>query len=165
MSTESSGQSTGVLFICLGNICRSPMAEAIFSNMVSEAGLSHRIFCDSAGTASYHIGSQPDKRTLEVLNEAGITYRHQARALVHGDFERFDHVIALDHSIMADTLIRAGNHHTKVRMLGMAGETVVVPDPYYDDIHAFREVYALLNIHCAYLLSELQQSFAQHASQ
>src|SRR4051812_17042874 len=85
---------TAVLFVCLGNICRSPVAEGIFRHLVNKAGAD--IHVDSAGTASYHIGELADKRARKVCAERGITLTHKARTFTKEDFDTFDYILAMD---------------------------------------------------------------------
>ena len=86
----------GVLFVCLGNICRSPMAEAVFGHLVTEAGMEDVFRIDSAGTASYHIGDQPHRGTRKVLGAHGIVYRHSSRMVSSVELDEWDYVIAMD---------------------------------------------------------------------
>src|SRR4051812_2291384 len=109
-----------VLFVCLGNICRSPMAEGIFNKLITERGLQHQFSCDSAGTAGYHIGELPDYRTRKVceLNETPLD--HRGRKLSKGDVQEFDLLLAMDQANYYDILHQLGfneENQGKVRLL------------------------------------------------
>ena len=133
-----------VLFVCLGNICRSPMAEGVFQHLVDEAGLSDRIEVDSAGTSSWHIGESAHRGTRNVLRQHGIAY--DGRAPDHAcDFDQFDYILAMDDSGLADLRAMLPNgSQAVVRRLDFADgiTTREVPDPYYDG--RFEEVYKLV---------------------
>ncbi|MFA6259953.1 MAG: low molecular weight protein-tyrosine-phosphatase [Bacteroidia bacterium] len=136
----------GVLFVCLGNICRSPMAEGVFRHLVEERGLAHRFHIDSAGTASYHIGELPDERARQVCLEKGIVLRHKARAIHSQDANEFNYLVVMDHSNKRDLDIFF-NKYSKKNIL-LFGEwfnaPVVIPDPYYGKLEGFYEVYDLV---------------------
>ena len=85
-----------VLFVCLGNICRSPMAEEVFKEVVKDKGYSSKFHVDSAGTAGYHIGKQPDRRTLEVLANNGLKSKHLGQKMGVEDLDNFDHIVVMD---------------------------------------------------------------------
>ena len=131
-----------ILFVCLGNICRSPMAEGIYNHLV--AGNQ----ADSAGTAAYHIGERPDHRTLKVLKRHGIETPHLAQKVSLSHFEEFDYLVAMDQSNHEDLLRLAGEHRSKVLLMrdfdthGTGGD---VPDPYYGSQADFEEVYNILD--------------------
>src|SRR5690349_9868133 len=106
-----------VLFVCLGNICRSPMAEALFRHLVAQAGLSDRIVADSAGTGAWHTGEPPHHGTRRVLRERGIDYSHRARVIAPDDFTHFDYIVALDSENLADLRAMARGSHPKISRL------------------------------------------------
>ncbi len=140
---------TGVLFVCLGNICRSPMAEGAFRVAAQERGLA--VHVDSAGTASYHVGQSPDPRAIEAARANGIDIAGQsARQLERDDFYRFRHIIALDRANLEAIRIKAPRDGTaSLAMLldaveGRRGEPVA--DPYYGDAAAFDAAWRVINL-------------------
>lgn len=156
----SSAKPVSVLFVCLGNICRSPMAEGVFRNLTNyntpdQHPLISRI--DSCGTASFHSGSQPDSRTLAVLKDkAGLpNYRHQARKIKNpSDFEEYDYVIAMDEDNLIDLRdmvkrakkreLSSGEEMKKVYLYGIFGGKSAdeeVQDPYYGGKDGFEIAY------------------------
>jgi len=160
MSTSSPYK---VLFVCLGNICRSPAAEIIFNDAVKRAGLSAYIKVDSCGTASYHTGSRPDSRMLAALERAGYTYGgHRARTFRRADFSDFDLIIPQDYSNEEDILCLSRNNADAAKVKGMwtwfgADETEkAVPDPYYGGPAGFDAVVALLARASQNLLAEVR---------
>jgi len=136
-----------ILFVCLGNICRSPLAEGILRYKANEDNLD--ITVDSAGTSNYHIGQSPDPRAISVAYANGIDISNQkARQFRLKDFENFDYIIAMDKSNYSELLDLAGNtQNTKKIKLYMnfayPDSNIDVPDPYYDG--RFEEVFSLLN--------------------
>ncbi|MBU7580024.1 MAG: low molecular weight phosphotyrosine protein phosphatase [Porphyrobacter sp.] len=139
----------GVLFVCLGNICRSPMAEGAFRAAAQQRGLA--VDVDSAGTASYHVGHQPDPRAIMVARDNGIDIAGQsARQLERDDFYRFGHIIALDRANLEAVRLKAPRDATaSLAMLldaveGRRGEPVA--DPYYGDTAAFEAAWRVINI-------------------
>jgi len=150
-----------VLFVCLGNICRSPSAENIMRHLVSEAGLADRIKCDSAGTSSYHIGSAPDRRMNEAARRRGLTLVGSARQFERIDFESFDRIVAMDRSNYRDILMldRAGHFNDKVVMMCdycCNYDLKEVPDPYYGGEEGFNRVIDLLFDACEGLLADIK---------
>jgi protein-tyrosine phosphatase len=139
----------GVLFVCLGNICRSPMAEGAFRVAAQDRGLVCSV--DSAGTASYHVGHQPDPRAIAVASLNGIDIAGQtARQIERDDFYRFSHIIALDRANLEGVRAKAPRDGTaRLAMLmdaveGRRGEPVA--DPYYGDAAAFEAAWKAINI-------------------
>lgn len=150
-----------VLFVCLGNICRSPMAHGIFQRWVDDAGLSNKIFVDSAGTASYHVGSLPDKRARQACEERGIKLTHRARAFSKDDFDTFDYILAMDkENLLNIQKLAPGNHNAIVKLMrayDVKHPHTDVPDPYYGEMDGFVEVYEMLERSCGELLGEMSK--------
>lgn len=140
-----------VLFVCLGNICRSPMAEGILRARVEEAGLAMHI--DSAGTAGYHVGAAPDARAILVSRANGTPIDSQrARQFDRRDFDRFDLILAADASNLRDIrALQPRGANARLALLlewSGLGDGEEVPDPYHGRIDAFEEVHALLDRAC-----------------
>jgi protein-tyrosine phosphatase len=143
-----------VLFVCLGNICRSPIAEGVFNELIQQKGLQTQISCDSAGTAAYHTGSLPDKRMRSVALANGIKLTHQARQLSYHDFIDFDYIIAMDEANLDHIRLewrRANGNNVSTDQLYLyrtfdpeRGNSLQVPDPYYDGMQAFENVYKIV---------------------
>jgi protein-tyrosine phosphatase len=154
-----------VLFVCLGNICRSPMAEAIFQRMVDEAGLSGAVEVASAGTSGYHEGELAHPGTRRVLARHGIEYGGRARQVQSPDVglaavaeppPDVTYIIAMDHDNLADLRQRFGDLPRLYRLLDFATHTPVrdVPDPYYSN--NFDQVYRLVEDGCRGLLAHIR---------
>lgn len=141
----------GVLFVCLGNICRSPLAEGIFKQKVEEAGLKELIAIDSAGTSGWHINDPPDQRSLAIARQNGIRLDHSGRQISIKDFDQFDYIVAMDGDNYNDIIRLQGNHNDgKAEILIMrefddqqSGSDI--PDPYYGGPNGFQLVYDLLD--------------------
>jgi protein-tyrosine phosphatase len=136
-----------VLFVCLGNICRSPLAEAIFWHKVKAKGLSELYYAESCGTAKYHIGQAPDHRTIRNALDNGVTIDHKCRQLCTDDFEKFDEIFVMDRSNYNNALKIAGKHRAKVKMIrdfDPEGKGEEVPDPYYGSEKDFQNVFEIL---------------------
>jgi len=136
----------GVLFVCLGNICRSPLAHSLLLHRLKERGLTDLIFVDSAGTAAYHVGEPPDPRTREVLGEHGVSCVGTARQVTVDDFDHFEHLLAMDRSNLRAlrNLAPRGLAERAQLVLDPVGGGEV-PDPYYGGDQGFQRVYELLD--------------------
>jgi protein-tyrosine phosphatase len=152
-----------VLFVCAGNICRSPMAEAVFQEMVNKAGLSSKIQMDSAGTGAWHAGEKANSRTLNVLRKYNIPYDGRARQIRDADLDEFDYVLVMDNENLSDVRRRFNQNKAKVGLFlqyARAAGTVnvdEVPDPYYDGDDAFLKVYDLVTKGGTALLAHIQR--------
>jgi protein-tyrosine phosphatase len=150
-----------ILFVCLGNICRSPLAEAIFLEKVKARGLHHQVFADSCGTSNYHIGDQPDHRTLRNALRNGIAIDHLARQFTSDDFENFDYILAMDRSNMAHIMIHdsVGTYSDKVQLaldFHPKNKGEEVPDPYFGGEEGFQQVFDLLDEGMSHFLLHLE---------
>ena len=154
--------SARILFVCMGNICRSPTAEGVMRGLVEEAGLSDRIELDSAGTGGWHVGALPDSRATTAAAARGIQLTGAARQVRPSDFERFDLLVALDEANARDLrrLAPGAEAAAKVRLLrsyGPPGDGLPdVPDPYYGEDDGFGHVLDLVDAACRGLLDELR---------
>jgi protein-tyrosine phosphatase len=136
-----------VLFVCLGNICRSPLAEAIFVHKVKAKGLSHMYYAESCGTANYHIGDRPDHRTIKNAELNGVLIDHLGRQLCTDDFEKFDDIFVMDRSNFNNAARVAGIHKSKLKLMRSFdpnGLDEEVPDPYYGEEKDFQNVFEIL---------------------
>jgi len=151
-----------VLFVCMGNICRSPMAEAIFQDKVNKAGLDSKISVDSAGTSSWEVGSPAHPGTLEVLRQHNIAYDGRARQIRRQDLDDYDYVLALDRDNLSFILRYSSGARAKITLFlyyaEQAGlvDTDEVPDPYYDG--AFDDAYQLIERGCQALLDHVRKA-------
>jgi protein-tyrosine phosphatase len=141
----SMDHQTAVLFVCMGNICRSPTAEGVFRHQVQAAGLADRFFIDSAGTHAYHIGDAPDPRSVQAAARRGYDLSAQrARKVSARDFARFDHVLAMDSDNLRLLAAACPPQHAHKLGLFMAhaskSASAIVPDPYYGDGDGFDTV-------------------------
>ena len=153
---------TSVLFVCTGNICRSPTAEGVFRNLVKLNKLNDQITIDSAGTHNYHVGEAPDQRSQEAAKKRGIDLSHQkARQLTTQDFYDFDYLLIMDHHnhLFASQICPQQHKHKLKYLLEFAPKLgrKDVPDPYYGGTRGFEEVLNMLEIACQGLLEYLKK--------
>jgi protein-tyrosine phosphatase len=152
-----------ICFVCLGNICRSPTAEAVMRELVRAAGLAADIEVDSAGTAGWHIGDAPDQRSVEEAMRRGVRIAHRGRQFGRRDFEEFDLVLAMDHDNRNQLLRLAPDADAaeKIRFLrefdpGAEG-ALEIADPYYGSREDFEKAYDEIEASCRGLLAHLRE--------
>ena len=157
---EESGL-VNVLFVCLGNICRSPLAEGIFLHLVNEAGLSDRFEIDSAGTGAWHVGEMPDARATIVASQHGVNLTSRARQITDDDLEQFDWVIAMDRENLRniERMALSTGSDAEIHLLrefDTDGGGDEVPDPYYGGTSGVETVYEMVHRSCQVLLDRLR---------
>lgn len=150
--------SAKILMVCLGNICRSPLAEGILRSKLSED-----FIVDSAGTGGWHAGEQPDKRSILTAKNRGIDISYQkARKFTKADFENFDYIYVMDNQNFKDVLSLAENESQKKKVQMIleeifSGERVDVPDPYYGGQDGFESVFDMLDQACDKIVNKIQK--------
>ncbi|MEZ7900283.1 MAG: protein-tyrosine phosphatase [Flavobacteriales bacterium] len=149
-----------ILMVCLGNICRSPLAEGILAHKVKENGLDWEI--DSAGTAAYHVGNLPDERSIEVANKYGIDLTNQrARQFKANDFKEFDVIYAMD-TENYNNILNLAKYETEEQKVKLILNEIEpdsnssVPDPYYGGEEGFENVYQMLDLACEEVLNKFK---------
>jgi protein-tyrosine phosphatase len=153
----------GVLFVCLGNICRSPLAEGVFRDQVERAGLAERFDIDSAGTSSYHTGDSPDPRTVEVALRRGLVLAHAARQIRRSDLERFHYIVVMDASNESRVQRLAEPAPGRAELLSLrsfdqeADGDLDVPDPYFGGPDGFEDVHDMVERSCRGLLDHIRE--------
>lgn len=154
-----------VLFVCLGNICRSPAAEGIFKKLVKRQGLSDRVKVDSAGTAGYHVGELPDQRMRQHGSRRGYKFDSLSRKFTSRDFDRFDIILAMDDSNYTNIVRLAPDLESQEKVHRMMEFSEKhgydhVPDPYYSGAEGFELVLDLLEDACSNLLKKIKKDLS-----
>ena len=162
MTQKSEKHSVGVLFVCLGNICRSPTSEGVFRKIVESESLDYDVFVDSAGTANYHQGSPPDPRAIAAASRRGVQIEMlSARQTRQEDFEQFDYVIAMDRQNYEDLRFMAPQDlHSKIYMFSEFTDDRKghdIPDPYYGRDSGFERVLDMIEDAARGLLEEIKR--------
>jgi low molecular weight protein-tyrosine phosphatase len=168
--SDAPARPVRVLFVCLGNICRSPTAEGVMRALVAAAGMQDRVELDSAGTGAWHVGSSPDARASAAARDRGVVLEGAARQVRGEDFEQFDLLLAMDGENLRELLRMAADEtqREKVRLLrefdpaaaGAGGHALDVPDPYYGAAGGFAEVFELVRAACEGLLAQIRDGRA-----
>jgi len=157
-------EKVNVLFVCMGNICRSPTAEGVFRSIVENSDFKGKIHTDSAGTHAYHVGEPPDRRAQATAITRGIDISDlRARSVSHDDFERFDYVIAMDKDNFSILLNQCPEQH-KAKVYLFLNFTqdfneLEVPDPYYGGQHGFERVFDMVEAASNGLLEDIHSRF------
>jgi protein-tyrosine phosphatase len=159
-------KKTKVLFVCLGNICRSPTAEAVFKKMIVDKNLTDQFVIDSAGTIGNHTGENSDPRTIKHGTSRGYKFDHLARQVSQKDFESFDYIFAMDPKNLSDLKNMVGNKsiHAKIHLfteLNLKDSNRGIPDPYYGGPQDFEHVIDLAEECSKRWLEKLSNSFAK----
>jgi protein-tyrosine phosphatase len=150
-----------VLFVCLGDICRSPTAEGIFRHLATARGVHDRFVIDSAGTSGFHAGDASDPRTLAAAKRRGLAWTHRSRQVHAADWDRFDLLVAMDRKNHRDLIAAAPSEAARAKVVLLrtwddaAGDDLDVPDPYYGGDRGFEDVLDLCDRACSALLDHL----------
>lgn len=150
-----------ILFVCLGNICRSPLAKGIMKDKIDRKGLDAQV--DSAGFESYHVGGGADYRSIQIASRHGIDIRdHKARRFTSEDFDRFDRIYVMDHLNYSDVIESARDESDRAKVdfimnLVNPGMNQAVPDPYYGGRDGFETIYQMLDKACQRLADQIEQ--------
>lgn len=153
-------EPTRLLFVCMGNICRSPLAESVFRHLARERGVEERFEIDSAGTSGYHVGDPPDRRSVATARARGVTVTGASRPLSDRDLNEFDYIIVMDaenHAFVnrLQAAVRGSARVHRLREWDPEQADLDVPDPYYGGPRGFEEVHDIVERSCAALLDHL----------
>jgi protein-tyrosine phosphatase len=153
-------KQVSILFVCMGNICRSPTGEGVFHHYIQQQGYGNDIHVDSAGTISYHVGDAADVRMRQAASKRGYALNSIARQVKSTDFQDFNLIIAMDHDNLADLERMAGGVKSHIRLLGsyLKGansnqNASSVPDPYYGGDQGFEDVLDMIEASCPAILT------------
>lgn len=153
----------GVLFVCLGNICRSPLAEALFRKAAAEEGVESRFRIDSAGTSGYHDGEGPDARTTETARRRGVAVAGSSRRITAEDVEAFDYLVVMDTENLREVRRLAGDERGRVHLLREfdpeARSDRDVPDPYFGGPRGFEDVHDIVERSTRHLLERIRAEY------
>ena len=151
-----------ILFVCLGNIIRSPLAARLFEHEANKRGLENKYIVDAAGTADYHVGQEPDPRMVRTAARRGFHYTHRGRQIERNDLDEFDLIIPMDLENKADieALTRKPDQRAKIHLLREfdpeTRSSIAVPDPWYGGPSGFEEAYDIIERSVRGLLDELE---------
>ncbi|MEJ2510384.1 MAG: low molecular weight phosphotyrosine protein phosphatase [Anaerolineales bacterium] len=154
---------TRILFVCLGNIIRSPLAEHMFAHLAEKAGVADKYFVDSAGTSAYHIGEQPDSRMRRVAAQNGLQYDGRAKQFQEDDYDRFDFIIPQDQDNLRNLRWLARGPADEAKLFTMrtfdplGSSNDGVPDPYYGGADGFQTTFEIVRRSCQGLLDALEK--------
>lgn len=157
--TADRSRPVSVLFVCLGNICRSPLAEGVLNHLLAEEGLAEEVRVDSAGTGAYHVGESPDPRSVKVARKNGIELDGRARQVRPDDLDAFDYVVAMDRSNLRN-VESLGEGSASIHLLREfdpeSPDDDDVPDPYFGGPGGFDRVYEMVDRSCRRLLERIR---------
>lgn len=166
MTLHTTGKDTiRIMFVCMGNICRSPMAHGVFRDLVEQAGLSHRFEVASSGTGAWHVGERPDARMRRTARQHGVSLDDlRAQQFTAEDFQHYDHIFVMDKDNLHDVLYldRGEQYGHKVRLfreLDPEPGDFQVPDPYYGGDQGFEKVYAMVERTARSLLDRFTEAY------
>ncbi len=155
-------QPRSIMFVCQGNICRSPLAQALFEHLLQRRGVAARYKVDSTGVSSYHLGESADRRMRETAARHGITVNHRARAVTQRDLAQHDLILTMDRDNYAILQRKAHSQQqrSRIRMFRDfdpdANGAIDVPDPWYGGMDGFQNVYEIVERTCEALLDQLE---------